>query len=208
LTDFAPFQWDRRREQAAQEVAENRLTDEEIARNAGITRMGLHKWRQHTAFAARVEEHRAEYRKIVRSSGIAVLENRVAALDDRWRRMKDVISSRATRYANFEGTGLVPKEAETGLVVLEETIGRGGKTRKWAVDTPLLAEMRNHEKQAAQELGQWEDRQNVSLDLSKLPDTEIVRRVALTLGGVPAPGPDAEPSTAEAGVVPATPPDD
>lgn len=76
---------------------------------------------------------------------------RVKALQDRWDRLRRVIDERATsvEYADAPGgsTGLLAKDYK----------GKDATQPIYRVDTGLLAELRNHEKQAAQELGQWSE---------------------------------------------------
>lgn len=155
-----PFRWTAQREQAATLVAADRLTDEEIAGKLSIDRVTLHRWKQHPEFQARVEQHLEAFRKAVRARGIALLENRVDALNDRWRRLKRVIDERAEEHeGEIAGGG-------TGLLVRQKKmIGSGAAAQEieeYAVDTGLLKELREHEKQAAQELGQWAERQDIT----------------------------------------------
>ncbi|MHC5543152.1 hypothetical protein ACYOEI_33435, partial [Singulisphaera rosea] len=92
------------------------------------------------------------FRTTVRRRGIAILERRVDALHDRWLRMQTIIEERA---ADKEMDG-VPG-GKTGLIV-RQTRGSGPDAEPiddYVVDTALLKELREHEKQAAQELGQW-----------------------------------------------------
>jgi hypothetical protein len=98
--------------------------------------------------------------------------------------MQKVIESRAAEMTLPDGT----EEAaggSTGLLVrTEKVIGTGDKATKiteYAVDTALLKELRAHEQQAAQELGQWLEKKELSgpdggpvqVDLSVLTDEEL-----------------------------------
>jgi hypothetical protein len=155
-----PFRWTGRTAQAAALVAEDRLPDKAIAAECGVTERQLERWKEHPEFRARVAGHVAAFREAVLSRGIARLENRVAALQDRWDGMKTVIRERAE-----EMQGECPGGG-TGLLVRQvKSIGSGQAAREieeYAVDTGLLKELREHERQAAQELGQWTDRQDVT----------------------------------------------
>lgn len=154
-----PFRWSRITEKAALLAAEDRLTDEEIAERVGVTRRTIIRWKGKEAFQARVAEHVTAFRLAVRSKGIAGLENRLGALQDRWERMKQLIEARAAEHADIPG-------GQTGLLV--RTIKRIGSGDNWervelfALDTGLLKELREHEKQAAQELGQWLERKDLT----------------------------------------------
>lgn len=123
--------------------------------------MTLFRWKRHPDFQARVDEHIEAFRRTVRRKGIAIVENRVAALQERWLKMQQVISERAAAPQMQEVPG-----GTTGLLVHQvKGIGRGDDFRivdEYKVDDGLLAELRAHEKQAAQELAQWLERQDVT----------------------------------------------
>lgn len=86
--------------------------------------------------------------------GIASRENRIAAANDRWDRMKRVIDERAADPTMEKVPG-----GRTGLLVRTyKIVGTGPSAYtvdEFAVDTGLLKEMRELEKEAAQEVGQW-----------------------------------------------------
>lgn len=196
------FHWDKRRERAAVLVAEDRLSNEEIAAECGVARQTLDFWKKHVEFQERVQEHIAAYREAVLKEGIADVVNRVKALGDRWERMQQVIESRGARYRKYRetydedpivSTDLIPDEAETGLVILIETPTKQGLKKEWAVDTSLLAEMRQTEKQAAIEVGQWQEKTDVTsggkplsgvnlLGLSEISDEDLERRIQAAEG--------------------------
>lgn len=152
-----PFRWSKPSELAAQRVAEDRLTNAKIAEEAGVTFQTLHNWKCHPDFAARVESHLDEYRAIVRREGIAILEKRVEALNDRWERMRQIMEERGESPDMQDVAG-----GRTGLLVRTiKGVGSGEDftlVNQYEVDGTLLKELRDHEKQAAQELGQWAER--------------------------------------------------
>jgi hypothetical protein len=158
----ASFKWSRLKEKAAHLVAEDRLPDEEIANQAEVDRATLARWKTHPEFQTRVAEHVSAYRAAVRARGIAIVENRVAALQDRWERMQRVIHERAEEMEGEAAGG------GTGLLVRQyKTVGKGDAAREveeYAVDTGLLRELREHEKQASQELGQWTEHKDLTTD--------------------------------------------
>src|SRR5450432_4783248 len=81
---------------------------------------------------------------------------RVQALQDRWDRLRQVIDERAAS-PDFAG---VPG-GTTGLL-MKDYKGKDADTPVYKVDAGLLAELRNHEKQAAEELGQWGEKRPLS----------------------------------------------
>lgn len=153
------WHWTKKRTRAAQLVAEDRLTDDEIAAELGISRRSLACWKKHPDFAARVAEIVESMRQAILAEGIANKQNRIDALNERATLMRQVIAERAADMVGIPGGG-------TGLMVRTyKAIGTGEFARQveeYAVDTPLLREMREHEKQAAIETGQWEEKSQVS----------------------------------------------
>jgi transposase-like protein len=168
---MAVFRWSRPATLAAQLLAESELTYPEIAEKCGVVRQTLYNWRQQPEFKARVQEEIEEYVAVVRRRGIARLEKRVDALNDRWRRMQRVIEARAQTYAD-DAHG-----AETGLLCRTVRWEGTGDDRRaineYEFDAALAREMREHEKQAAQELGQWTEKRELSGD----PDHPVVVKV-------------------------------
>lgn len=99
---------------------------------------------------------------------------------------------------DFVTCDIVPEEAETGLVILVETPTKTGVKREWSVDTGLLGELRNIEKQAAQELGQWTEKTETrvsgvvgAVDLSKVPQDELRTMAAILQKATSIENPDA-----------------
>lgn len=157
-------------EAAARAVAEDKLPDTKIAEAAGVTVWTLDKWKQRPAFRARVEEHRQLWRDQIKAEGIANKQNRIDALNERHRLMTEVIAARAKAHQwrsraaqeadpeGFDFQAYTAAGAETGLMVHVVTYLKDGRREEWAVDTGLLKELREHEKQAAQEMGQWNEK--------------------------------------------------
>lgn len=145
------------RAKAAQLVALDALTDEEIAAQVGISRSTLKRWKAEPEFMADVESFLEAFRAKVRRQGIAILERRVQSLNNRWRRLEEVMRARAEDPSMQHVPG-----GNTGLLVRTyKQIGSGESAQimeEYEVDAALLREFREHEKQAAQELGQWIDK--------------------------------------------------
>jgi hypothetical protein len=149
--------------EAAQLLANGELGDGEIADRLGIARSTLWHWKQRPEFTALIDEHLARFREEVRRRGLANLERRVRALNDRWNRLQRVIEARADHPDYAEAPG-----GTTGLLVKSvKQIGVGRDAREveeFTVDAALLKELREHEKQVAQELGQWAEKHEVRSD--------------------------------------------
>lgn len=103
--------------------------------------------------ARRVADHERALQLAVRGKGIADKQNRIDSLTRRARLLEQVITERALAKDMQQIAG-----GKTGLLV------RQVKARKvvYAVDTGLLAELRAHEKQVAQETGDWEERAHLT----------------------------------------------
>ena len=199
------YQWSERRERAALLLAEDELSDEVIAAQCGVSRSALKKWKQHAEFAARVAGHVEAIRAAILSAGIADRVKRVKALNDRHRRLEQVIDARSAwaerdadnRRREMDDPGADLEEFEeapgmlTGLVVRVETPVKGGVKVEYKVDTSMLAEMRDTERQAAQEVGQWTERRDVTSAgkalgvglFDDLSDDELDRRIAQAEAG-------------------------
>ena len=168
-----PWKWNKQREQAAMLAAEDKLSDLQICAKLDISRPTLADWKRYPEFQARMAEITEDYRKVIRSRGIAIMENRVADLADRQARMKQVITERAEKYNKPEIPG-----GSTGIVAVEfKGVGTGKDFKlipEYPVDVALLREMRAHEQQAAQELGQWEKRGEVSGMKARIDENGVV----------------------------------
>jgi hypothetical protein len=75
------FRLSARRVQAAQLVAEDRLSDEQIGAKVGITRRQLSRWKRQTAFTDLVTEIAERLAAEIRGKGLVELSNRVDAQD-------------------------------------------------------------------------------------------------------------------------------
>jgi hypothetical protein len=107
---------------------------------------------------------------------IAAREHRVAALQDYWARLQRVAAERGEDMATVPG-------GKTGLLCRRiKQVGQGKDAQiveEYELDGTLLREMREHAKQAAQELGQWEE--------SARPTGGQVAVVVLPVAGLPGP---------------------
>jgi hypothetical protein len=148
------FRWGQRQTEAANLLAEDALTDEQIAGKVGISRSQLARWKTNPEFKARVEAAVQERSDVARRYAIGRRTRRLAALDRRWHDLRRVIEERAADPAAQNIPG-----GSTGLLVCRSRVlGHGEQCRiveEWVVDIALLRELRALERQAAQELGQW-----------------------------------------------------
>jgi hypothetical protein len=176
------FRWGQASERAALLVAEGDLSYPAIADRLGVARMTLWRWRQAPEFRARVAEHLAEIREDVRRCGVADRHRRVAAYNARWSKLNGVIEARAKDPA-MQGvpggaTGLLVRKVRRLAVEADgDDRKRTREVEEFVVDGVLLRELRELEKQAAQDLGQWAERREVARSDGGPPRISIVEVV-------------------------------
>lgn len=160
-----------REARAAALMADDTLSDEEIAEQVGVNRRTLTRWRDRPDIAARTAEIVAAAAEAARALTIANKEVRVRRLAERAAKVDEVFAARAEEHARVPGgpTGLLVREPRIVKVYEvknwreeddedeERLVPRGSVRVAYAykVDTATLAELRATEKQAAQELGEW-----------------------------------------------------
>lgn len=181
------FTWTNQLEEAAQLIADGESTHDEIAAKFGVHRVTVTTWCRQPEFKARVAELMEEFREATVHLAISRKEKRIASLNAHWLDMAKVIRERSADPDMAEVPG-----GTTGLIVRDyKTVGVGEAAKTmpvYSVDTGLLKEIREHEKQAAQELGQWVEKgtreisgpnggpvqvQRQAPDLSKLSDADF-----------------------------------
>lgn len=160
-----------KKHKAAIHLAEGYLSERAIARELNIARSTLQEWKQEPDFI----EVQTEYEQIIRADclnlSIANKLDRLQTLDMLYRKGKEIIRARQERYGRelaeaespenatrrFFGDD-TPPEAATGLMVRNVTMSATGqKVVNWAYDSALAKDLKDTEKQAAQELGQWDE---------------------------------------------------
>jgi hypothetical protein len=159
--ETTPFNWTGQKQRAAALLAEDGLPDARIAARLKVTDRTLRLWKAHPEFAARVKQVVAELGERSLRFAVGRRHRRVKALDRRWRKMKRVMAQRAAAPEMATVPG-----GTTGLLVRKvKSMGAGENAREveeFEVDTGLLKELRELEKQAAQELGQWAEKRELS----------------------------------------------
>lgn len=149
--------------QAAIATADDHLTDVQIAANAGVTRPALDKWRKRDDFQAKVAEARAAIIERAEAEGIANPANRIAAGNERWRALREIVAARAAdpEYQRQPG-------GKTGyLVKTTKLANNGDQVDEFSLDKGLLSELRDLEKHVATQLEQWHENQKTSVDVKQ-----------------------------------------
>ena len=167
-----PFHWTARREEAAALLAADELTVEEIAARAGVTRRQLTNWKRHPDFAARIQAIARRIGDLAARHAIARRHRRVARLQDRWDRLDRVVQERSADPQMRNAPG-----GKTGLLVRRiKVIGKGQAAREveeYELDAALLREEREMAKQAAIELGQWDQPEAVASESRRIQYIQV-----------------------------------
>lgn len=158
------------------------LSKTEAAKQAGYkpsaaNNMGS-RLAKYPTVAMRITELRDFHgKRALTAAGIRNPQSRVSALEDRWERMRRVISERAADPEMQDVPG-----GKTGLLCMTfKQLGSGltaTVVREYKVDTALLYELREHEQQAAEELGQWTTRKE-TYSQSVSTNTQILKAAEL-----------------------------
>lgn len=138
---------------AAQMVAEDRLTDEEIAAACKITRRTLARWKLQPSFDARVSVLQEQFAEQIAKIGISRREVRVSKLHNRLADLETFARERAESPDMAEVPG-----GKTGYVARKvKVIGFGEKAKEvveYGADLELIQAQQSLMEQVAVELGQ------------------------------------------------------
>jgi hypothetical protein len=174
---------------AAMLVAEDELSDEQIIADVGVaSRVTLWRWKENPAFQGAVAEHRIRLEASMSRFSVAKRRKRVeylqALFDRQWSIMEqraDEAPQRLPENVSWGPGSNKPKYVagmDTGLITHDvKSVGYGPDQELvdvYKVDTALSAEIRNTLKQAAQEVGQWTEKQEISKDGEELTQVLFV----------------------------------
>lgn len=131
------------------------LSQAAVAEQLGVSLKNARTWYEQPAIKAEIEAFVEADREAIRKEGIANKQNRMDEYDRRWREMKALMRARAEwdvlRDENVPGR-------ETGLLCRDFK----GIRPVYKVDAALLREMRELEKQAAIEIGDWTEKKELT----------------------------------------------
>lgn len=205
-----PWKWSKRKHAAAVLLARGELLDREIIVKIGIGDAQLYRWKKSPEFIARIKEVSARIGDATSRIAIASKVRRVMSADNRHRLLQQVIDERAAYFreaqsaeTKINGEGRIVSMASepvpgatTGLLTKEKKSIGGGLNAEivdeYKLDTGLLKEMREIEKQVSQELGQWPESKNgVAVNVTVPIQLNIVEEVVdnRRLGTDPLPNP-------------------
>ncbi len=136
---------------AAALLAEDELTDAEIAAEAGVTDRTLRRWKEQPEFLDAITEHTQRVQSAMLRLDIAKRHKRVKVLNDLHSKQLDLMEARAQQYAGIPG-------GDTGLIVRQLKVTSEGVVEEFVFDRALVSEIRAVQEQAASELGQKVDK--------------------------------------------------
>ena len=174
------FVWDVNREQAAVDLAEGQLSVKQIADRAGTHAGIVRQWLDHPHFKTRVDECKARFRAQVMEFGLTQREVRMAYRQKRHERLREIINARAGYYEQFPEAVAVSMGCGTGFVVERQT--KYGT--EYRTDKALLDAFSELEKDAAIEVGEWNEGAVVSQSIqivvpSRAPDAGGAQTVTI-----------------------------
>lgn len=156
-----PFEWNEARTKAAVLVAEDEINDEDIAAECGIGRTTLHEWKQIKTFQDRVAEHLAELDRQMMRYAISKRRKRIGKLQRALDRVEQVIDERAEDMRHNDAADT--PGASSGLLVSKPIFSHSGELAyEWKFDSALVREYRALMEQTAKELGQLQDRLEIT----------------------------------------------
>lgn len=190
-----PWVWTGKKDRAATLVAEDILPDRRIALEIGVADSTIYNWRTYAEFQERVASLRSAYRERIRNTSIGVVENRVARMLQELEALDEVESERARVYGAERFRDAIPGGA-TGKVVITRyrkitVVDNQGRRQEQNVpitkaDTDIVNAKLAILKQAAQDLGQWQeksdpagaDRLDELIEIARMGPVEPAKPVA------------------------------
>ena len=181
-------------------VAQDKLTNKEIAEKVGIAPRTLDNWKCEPEFKEAVQAHLNAWMERIQNKGIADKRRRVFQLNERWRKAQAIVEACAKdpelRKLPGGKTGFVRKR------VRAIPVGQGeySEIEEFFFDAKLFMSLLRIEEQAARELGQWDEKKpdRKILRLSDLTPDEVQSLMAdmeKRFGGIlPTSGPEAPPT--------------
>lgn len=155
--------WTPQRDTAAELLAIDAMTDTDIAKSVQIGVSTLWDWKLIPDFIARVEENRARLRaeaeadrQRIRTTGFAIIEERVKRKNERLRQLEEIRIARSIA-AGTDPEWLV-QGGSTGLIIRKErSVGNGPMAQivtDFTIDTSLISAESALDEAIAKELGQ------------------------------------------------------
>ncbi len=171
-----------KRDEAAQLVAEGRLTLEAVAEEVGVHRRTISRWLKEYDFMARVQEVVKEFEDQSRGRLLSQRWGRIEKLIDRAEEIEAVFAARRLQDADADDPSVAAQVATGHVVKRPKYIGHGKYSERlyeYEADTALLREYRETLKQIAMETGQWSEKAEASGSVAVGPLAITERRVRM-----------------------------
>lgn len=160
---------------AVELLAEGSTPIEQVAKQLGLNRRTLWTWRQEPAFLAALKAYEAELEQDSLRFAIARRRERLSDYDQRRFKFLQIVAKRAAWFA--ENRPDVPG-GETGLLQIQlKVVGSGPAAytvEEYLPDVALSRELRELNRAAATELGQWSEKTQVEAQVAQR--VQIVER--------------------------------
>lgn len=150
------FKWTRQNVKAAALLAENRLTQKQIATEVGCGARQVAAWLQVPAFKQHIQKLVEETRKQLAQRYIAQQDQRIASYIEDFERTDQIIAERAAHVSMAEVPG-----GKTGLVVRDVKAVGDEVVELYEFDAALVRERRAIRKDIAEETGQIVQRHEI-----------------------------------------------
>jgi len=168
-------------------MAPHLATPTTVARLVGVSPQQIKQWRRCPDFNRRVDAIIRKSADEIFDSGMSIKAARILALQRRHAELTSVIEARqewALEHAendivhDFESgeSFHIPGVSSGTIAITYKTIGSAENQRtiiEGHIDAPLLRELREIEKQLAQELGQWSNSDSVNVNLKLYAGIDI-----------------------------------
>jgi len=142
---------DKKRRDVLRLLSQGELTDTEIAEECEVDRRTIYRWRQEPEFATELAERVAEQGELSRRYAIARRERRIKRLEDRLAALELIVEERKAAHGALTG-------GHSGYIAVEPK--KYGEVLRF--DAALAREIREIEKQAAIETGQWTEKRELT----------------------------------------------
>ena len=131
------------------------LSQAEVAKTLGITVGKAKDWYEQPLLKAEIDAFIESDRAAIRGKGITVKQNRLDAYNERWKLLNAIIKARS----EWDVVAGVPG-GNTGLIVRD--FKGTANIEIFKIDVGLLKELRELEKQAAIEVGDWTEKKELT----------------------------------------------
>lgn len=177
------FHWTRQTVKAATLLAENQLTQKQMAAEVGCSPRAITNWLSVPAFKAHVQKLVEETRKVLAQRYIATQDQRIASYIQDFERTDQIIKERAEAMKHVPG-------GSSGLIARDFKAVKDEVVEVYEFDAALVRERRAIRKDVAEELGQLSQKHEFSFSgrISEMSPEQLKEMEAELLQLHPQPG--------------------